>query len=125
MPLCTITLQAGTLSDAEKTTLAGEITSLHSEVSGVPKNWVHIVFHEYAAGNGLTAGVTAPTVGLTLLIRTGRPSEYKRYLLQRLWNLLQPATGAPNDQIVMGIQEVPASQAMEMGRIMPDVEVNA
>ena len=26
-----------------------------------------------------------------------------------------------NDQIVIGIQEVPASQAMEMGQIMPDV----
>jgi hypothetical protein len=28
----------------------------------------------------------------------------------------------PDDQIVLGIQEVPASQAMEMGVIMPDVE---
>jgi phenylpyruvate tautomerase PptA (4-oxalocrotonate tautomerase family) len=30
------------------------------------------------------------------------------------------ATGAPDDQIVLGIQEVPPSQAMEMGQIMPD-----
>jgi hypothetical protein len=42
-------------------------------------------------------------------------------LLKRLWGLLQSATGAPDDQIVIGIQEVPASQAMEMGQIMPDV----
>ena len=56
-----------------------------------------------------------------LLIRTGRSSEYKRDLLKRLWDLLQSATGAPDDQMVIGIQEVPASQAMEMGRIMPDV----
>jgi hypothetical protein len=33
----------------------------------------------------------------------------------------QDATGAPDDQIVLGIQEVPPSQAMEMGQIMPDV----
>jgi len=41
-------------------------------------------------------------------------------LLTRLWALLQKATGAADEQIVMAIQEVPASQAMEMGRIMPD-----
>jgi hypothetical protein len=35
--------------------------------------------------------------------------------------LLQAATGATNEQIVIGIQEVLASQDMEMGAIMPDV----
>jgi len=33
-------------------------------------------------------------------------------------SLFQAATGAPDDQIVIGIQEVPPSQAMEMGQIM-------
>jgi hypothetical protein len=42
-------------------------------------------------------------------------------LLTRLWKLVQTATEAPDDQIVLGIQEVPASQAMEMGVVMPDV----
>jgi len=39
----------------------------------------------------------------------------------QLWRLFQTATGAPDDQIVLGIQELPPSQAMEMGQIMPDV----
>jgi phenylpyruvate tautomerase PptA (4-oxalocrotonate tautomerase family) len=121
MPLYTVTTQAGVLSSEAKATLAGEMTALHSEYSGVPKNWVHIVFQEYAPGNGFTAGEAAATAALTLLIRTGRSPEYKRGLLKRLWERLQDATGAPDDQIVLGIQEVPASQAMEMGQIMPDV----
>jgi phenylpyruvate tautomerase PptA (4-oxalocrotonate tautomerase family) len=121
MPLYTVITQAGVLSSEAKATLAGEMTALHSEYSGVPKNWVHIVFQEYAPGNGFTAGEPAATAALTLLIRTGRSPEYKRGLLKRLWELLQDATGAPDDQIVLGIQEVPASQAMEMGQIMPDV----
>jgi phenylpyruvate tautomerase PptA (4-oxalocrotonate tautomerase family) len=58
---------------------------------------------------------------LTLLIRTGRSAEYKREMLKRLWSLVQAATGAPDEEIVLGIQEVPSSQAMEMGQIMPDV----
>jgi phenylpyruvate tautomerase PptA (4-oxalocrotonate tautomerase family) len=121
MPLYTITTQAGVLSGEAKATLAGKLTAFHSEYAGVPKNWVHIVYQEYPAGNGFTAGEVAVTAALMLSMRTGRSPEYKRGLLKRLWELLQDATGAPDDQIVLGIQEVPPSQAMEMGQIMPDV----
>jgi phenylpyruvate tautomerase PptA (4-oxalocrotonate tautomerase family) len=121
MPLYTVMTQSGVLNDKAKVKLAGEVTAFHSEYAGVPKNWVHIVFQEYPPGNGFTAGEPAATASLTLLISSGRSSEYKRGMLKRLWELLQDATGAPDDQIVLGIQEVPASQAMEMGQIMPDV----
>jgi phenylpyruvate tautomerase PptA (4-oxalocrotonate tautomerase family) len=121
MPLYSVTTQTGVLSAEAKSTLAGELTAFHSEYAGVPKNWVHVVFQDYAPGSGFTAGEPAATAALTLLIRTGRSPEYKRGLLKRLWELLQDATGAPDDEIVLGIQEVPASQAMEMGQIMPDV----
>jgi phenylpyruvate tautomerase PptA (4-oxalocrotonate tautomerase family) len=121
MPLYTVTTQLGVLSNHAKADLAAELTSLHCELSGVPRNWVHIVFQDYAVGSGFTAGDAAATAVLTLLIRTGRSSDYKRGLLKRLWELLQSATGAPNDQIVIGIQELPPSQAMEMGQIMPEV----
>jgi hypothetical protein len=53
----------------------------------------------------------------------GRPTaglEYKRGLVQRLWELLQQATSASDNQIVIGVNEVPPSQAM-MGRTMPAV----
>ena len=121
MPLYTVTTQAGVLDAAAKRDLAEKLTQLHSEYAGVPVNWVHIVFQEYERGNGFTAGKPSATAALTLLIRTGRSAEYKRELLRRLWALMQGATRAPDEEIVLGIQEVPASQAMEMGQIMPDV----
>lgn len=121
MPLYTITTQTGVLNGDDKAALATQLTEVHCEFSGVPSNWVHVVFHEYPAGSGFTAGRPAATAALMLVIRTGRSSEYKRSLLARLWPLLQNATGAANDQIVIGIQEVPPSQAMEMGQIMPEV----
>ena len=113
--------QDGALSSDAKAKLAMELTTLHSEYAGVPKNWVHVVFQDYAPGSGFTAGEPAATAALKLLMRAGRPPEYKRELIQRLWKLFQTATGAPDDQIVIGIQDVPASQAMEMGQVMPDV----
>ncbi len=121
MPLYTVTTQAGQLGDGARAKLALELTTLHSEYAGVPRNWVHVIFHEYAQGHGFTAGEPAAAVALTLLIRTGRSAEYKTQLLTRLWKLVRAATGVPDDQIVLGIQEVPASQAMEMGVVMPDV----
>lgn len=109
------------LDDAAKRNLAERLTTLHSEYAGVPSNWVHIVFQEYPPGNGFSGGKPSATASLTVLIRAGRPPEYKRELLNRLWGLLQIATGAPDEELVLGIQEVPPSQAMEMGKIMPDV----
>jgi phenylpyruvate tautomerase PptA (4-oxalocrotonate tautomerase family) len=72
MPLYTVTTQAGVLSGEAKATLAAELTAFHSQYAAVPKNWVHIVFQEYATGNGFTAVDMAATAALTLLIRTGR-----------------------------------------------------
>jgi phenylpyruvate tautomerase PptA (4-oxalocrotonate tautomerase family) len=76
------------LSGSAKTKLACELTAFHCEYAGVPKNWVHIVFQDYAQGSGFTAGEPAAAAALTLLIRTGRSAEYKRELLKRLWALL-------------------------------------
>jgi phenylpyruvate tautomerase PptA (4-oxalocrotonate tautomerase family) len=95
MPLYTITTQAGVLDDSAKADLAENLTAFHAEYAAVPKNWVHIVFHEYPIGSGFTAGRPSPTVALTLLIRIGRSADYKREMLKRLWSLVQAAAGAP------------------------------
>lgn len=121
MPLYTITTQAGTLDGPRKASLAAEITALHVELAGVPKEWVHVLYQDYAPGSGFTAGQPAPMVSLSLSIRTGRSADYKRNLLTRLWALLRTATAVSEDQIVIGLQEVPPGDAMEMARIMPDV----
>jgi phenylpyruvate tautomerase PptA (4-oxalocrotonate tautomerase family) len=121
MPLYTVMTQTGVLTGEAKAKLAEDLTAFHAEYSGVPKLWVHIIFQDYALGSGFTAGKAAAAAALTLLVRTGRSVEYKRGLIKRLWELFQGATGAPDDQIVIGINEVPASQAMEMGKIMPEV----
>ncbi len=121
MPLYTVMTQANTLSRATMASLAAQLTELHSEFAGVPKDWVHVVFQNYEPGCGFSAGVPAPTVTLMALIRSGRSPDYKRQLLTWIWKLLQAATNAADDQIVVGLQELDASNAMEMGKIMPDV----
>jgi phenylpyruvate tautomerase PptA (4-oxalocrotonate tautomerase family) len=121
MPLYTVTTQSGVLDAMGKAELAEQLTSLHSAYAGVPRSWVHVIFQDYTTGSGFTTGLPAAPASLTLVIRDGRSADYKRELLKRLWTLLQASTSAANDQIVIGIQELPASQAMEMAAIMPDV----
>jgi phenylpyruvate tautomerase PptA (4-oxalocrotonate tautomerase family) len=121
MPLYTVTTQANVLSGAAKARLADDLATFHADYSGVPKTWVQVIFQDYAPGSGFTAGQPAAVAVLILQIRTGRSAEYKRGLVQRLWELVQNATGASDNQIVIGVNEVPPSQAMEMGKIMPDV----
>ena len=121
MPLYRIAIQEGSLSSEAKAGLASEITDLHCQLSGVDKAWVKIVFDEFSPGSGFVAGQAAAAVALTVLIRAGRSADYKRQMLQQLWAILQRATGAEDSQIVAGIEETPASQAMEMGLIMPEV----
>lgn len=121
MPLYTVSTQSGVLTSEGKAALAEELTAFHCSYSGVPRNWVHVIFQEYAPDSGFTAGNAAAAAALTLLIRTGRSAEYKRTMIKRLWELLQKATRAPDDQLVIGIHEVPPSQAMEMGQVMPEV----
>ena len=104
MPLYTVITQAGVLSGKAKAKLAGDLTAFHTEYAGVPKNWVHVVFQDYAPGSGFTAGEAAATASLTLFIRTGWSPEYKRDLLKRLWGLIQNATGAPDGQIVLDMK---------------------
>src|ERR1700679_678698 len=122
MPLYTVSTQSGVLTGEAKGALAEELTAFHCAYSGVPRPWVHVIFQEYAPGNGYTAGKAAAAAALTLLIRTGRSGEYKRGLIKRLWQRLKSSARAPDDQIVIVIHEVPPSQAMEMGQLMPEVE---
>ena len=77
MPLYTLITQDGALSSDAKAKLAMELTTLHSEYAGVPKNWMHVVFQDYAPGSGFTVGEPSATAALTLLMRAGLPGQGK------------------------------------------------
>ena len=122
MPLYTIRTQDGVLSREAKSALAAEITEFHCRMAGLDKAFVKIVFDDVPLGGGFVGGVAAEAVILTVLIRDGRSTDYKREMLQGLWTMLQRATAATNEQMLVAIEEAPASQAMEMGQIMPELD---
>jgi phenylpyruvate tautomerase PptA (4-oxalocrotonate tautomerase family) len=122
MPLYRISTGDGVLSREAKATLAAEITEFHCKMTGLDKAFVKLVFETFPADHGFVGGRTGSAAILTVLIRAGRSTEYKHEMLRQLWAMLQRATGATDAEMLVAIQEAPASQAMEMGQIMPELE---
>jgi phenylpyruvate tautomerase PptA (4-oxalocrotonate tautomerase family) len=121
MPLYTATIQEGTVSVETKAKIAEEITRIHTAVMKVPKNFVRVVFVSYPKGSGFTGGSEAPTAALNCVLRSGHTSEEKADALQQLWAMFQDLTGVATDHLALSLQEIPSSNAMEMGKIMQPV----
>jgi phenylpyruvate tautomerase PptA (4-oxalocrotonate tautomerase family) len=121
MPLYTVTTQEHALSDEIIRKMASEITRIHTTVMKVPKNFVRVVFLSYPEGSGYAAGVEAPIAALNCVLRSGHSVAEKKDMLLQLWSMFQNLTGIATDQLAISLQEIPSSNAMEMGQIMPAV----
>jgi phenylpyruvate tautomerase PptA (4-oxalocrotonate tautomerase family) len=121
MPLYTAITEDGFVSDEKKEKIAKEITRIHTTVMKVPNNFVRVVFLSYPKGSGFTGGERASTAALNCVLRSGHTDVEKSDALKQLWSMLQDPTGIPTDQLAISLQEIPSSNAMEMGQIMPSV----
>ncbi len=130
MPLYTISVQEGALSPEEMAALAEEITDFHCRMTGLDKAFVKIIFTTCApsTATGFVGGEAAAAVILTVLIRAGRASDYKRGMLLR--TLGHAPTRHRGDRRAgagghPGRSELGERNAMEMGQIMPDLDGGA
>jgi phenylpyruvate tautomerase PptA (4-oxalocrotonate tautomerase family) len=119
MPLYTAITQEAFVSDSTKAQIAMEITRIHTAVMKVPSSFVRVVFLSYPKGSGFTAGAEAATSALNCVIRSGHTVDEKADLLKQLWAIFQTITGVATDQLAISLQEIPSTNAMEMGQIMP------
>lgn len=121
MPLYTVIAQEHALSREIRHKMAEEITRIHATVMRVPKNFVRVVFLSYPEGSGYAAGVEASTAAVNCVLRTGHSAAEKKDMLQQLWSMFRQLTGIATDQLAISLQEIPSSNAMEMGQIMPSL----
>jgi phenylpyruvate tautomerase PptA (4-oxalocrotonate tautomerase family) len=121
MPQYTIFTEEGSVPGETKTKIAEEITRIHAEIMKVPKSFVRVMFLSYEGGRGYTAGEKAPTAALNCVLRAGHTAQEKNDMLKKLWSMFQELTGVATEQLAICLLEIPASNAMEMGQVMPDV----
>src|ERR1700677_450030 len=121
MPLYTVTTQDGLLSAEQRDGIAAELVRIHTTAMGVPADFVHSIFPTYPRNHAYVAANHSLVASILAVIRAGHTSEEKTSLVQALWNMFQDKTGVSDRDLSIALQEVPASQAMENGVIMPDV----
>ena len=121
MPLYTAITEDGFVSDEKKAKIAKEITRIHTTIMKVPNSLVRVVFLSYPKGSGYTAGKADSTAALNCVLRSGHTDAEKTEMLKQLWSMFQDLSSVPTDQLAISLQEIPSSNAMEMGQVMPGV----
>lgn len=121
MPFYRCTVPTGLLEKDQKAQIAGAITNLHCGLNpGTPRDFVHVVFDEVAAGNGWCGGRPSPKSVIIGMIRAGRTREIKDGLLFGISELWQKVAGQDPIDIVVGVVEIPARDVVEAGWILPE-----
>jgi phenylpyruvate tautomerase PptA (4-oxalocrotonate tautomerase family) len=118
MPFYTAITEEGFVSEEKKAKIAKEITRIHTTVMKVPSNFVRVIFLSYPKGSGYAAGELAATAVLSCVLRSGHTDADKTDMLKQLWSMFQDLTGIPTAQLALSLQEIPSTNAMEMGQIM-------
>jgi phenylpyruvate tautomerase PptA (4-oxalocrotonate tautomerase family) len=121
MPLYTVMTQNGFLSAEQRDAIAAGLVRIHTAAMGVPADFVHSIFPTYPQDHAYVAADRSPVVSILGVIRAGHGSEEKMRLVQALWKMFQENTAVSDRDLSVALQEIPASQAMENGAIMPDV----
>jgi phenylpyruvate tautomerase PptA (4-oxalocrotonate tautomerase family) len=121
MPLYTVMTHDGVLSAEQRDVIAAEFVRIHTAAMNVPAHFVHSILSTYPRNHANVAANHAPVTSVLAVIRAGHTSEEKTRLVQTLWKMFQDNTGISDSDLSVALQEVPPSQAMENGGIMPDV----
>jgi phenylpyruvate tautomerase PptA (4-oxalocrotonate tautomerase family) len=121
MPLYTVMTQDGLLLAQQRDVIAAELVRIHTTAMGVPANFVHSIFPTYPRNHAYVAADRTPVASIVGVIRAGHTPGKKSRLVQALWKMFQDKTGVSDRELSVALQEVPASQAMENGVIMPEV----
>ena len=122
MPTYCVTTAVERLSAAERHEIAAAITRLHSEVTGAPAFFAQVIFTEVAPGDHFIGGLlaSADAVFIHGQLRAGRSSAQKRDLLMRIVDAVGAATRIPKRFIWAYISELPPTQMVEYGHLLPE-----
>ena len=120
MPLYTALCQAGLLSKEQRDEIAAGITDIHLDLAGGLRQFVNVVFEEYAAGLGYNAGAVGAPMVIRGSIRAGREQSVKTAMMEAISSLVFRVSDIPRKDLTVSIADVRASNAMEGGIVLPE-----
>src|SRR5216684_3193539 len=115
MPIYVCSAATGRLAPVQKTEIARGITDIYHDVTGAPRYFVRVMFHDVAPGNNYVAGRPAPAdqISIRCDTRSGKTNEQKSQMLRRIIQDVARASGAAEDAVTYVLCEIPAENTAE------------
>ena len=122
MPTYTVTNSNFNLSSRQQKKLAEGITKVHNVVTGANTYFAQVIFNKTKKNNHFMGGkkVKEPSLFLLGQIRAGRSKKVKDKLIADLRNVLIKNSKLDETQIWVYINDLPPSQMIEYGAVLPD-----
>jgi phenylpyruvate tautomerase PptA (4-oxalocrotonate tautomerase family) len=124
MPTFVCTAATGRLTPVQKTEIARSIADIYHEVTGAPRYFVQVIFHDVAPGDNYVAGRPAPADKILIRgdTRSGKTNEQRSQIVRRIMQDVGRAGGAPDDALTVLLCEIPIANVAEYGRVAPSPE---
>lgn len=122
MPTYTVTSANLALTTRQEEAIAAAITRSHHEATGAPAFFAQVIFASVESGKHYIGGKAyrAPHLFVHGLIRAGRSSDVKAALIADIAAKVQSIAEIGSEDIWVYIQDIPATQMMEFGRLLPE-----
>ena len=122
MPTYTISNSNLTIKPKLKKEIAKEVTNIHKSITGANAYFAQVIFNKTKNNSHFMGGkkVKDPQLFLHGQIRGGRSSEQKKKLIINLRDMLVKKSKLDSSQIWVYIIDLPSSQMVEYGEILPE-----
>lgn len=122
MPTYTVTFANFSLTAEQESAIAAAITESHHVNTGAPGLFAQVLCTTIAAGKHFIGGkiCQTPHVFVHGLIRAGRSADLKASLIKDITTKIREAAGLWPEDIWVYLQEIPAAQMVEFGRVLPE-----
>lgn len=119
MPQYHCLVQQNRWSAEQKTGLAQAITAVHCEITGAPRHFVHVFFHEIRDADWFAAGEVSGFSIVNAYIRAGRTDQQKAELMSQISRRWNEITGQSRRELVVTVTDLRPEHWMEAGHLMP------
>jgi phenylpyruvate tautomerase PptA (4-oxalocrotonate tautomerase family) len=122
MPTYTVTSANLALTANQEAAIAAAITHSHHETTGAPAFFAQVIFNGIDSGRHYIGGkpYRVPHLFVHGLIRAGRSTDTKAGLIKDIAARVHGIAGIGPEDIWVYIQEIPATQMVEFGRVLPE-----
>lgn len=121
MPSYIVTCVEGRLTGSQKSQIAEAVTRAHGDSTGAPYYFAQVTFTEVKQENYFLGGarLEGDQIFVHGTIRGGRPTEMKDALMARLTADIALASQMKPNCVWVYVSELPPSQMVEFGRVLP------